>query len=146
MNYYYNTQEKEEYLNIWKTKLTNDVISYDKIEYEFYTKLSTENKYYNDIQREHYIDNGCLCVPCRNKRKNIFFRAKNGETIFEKIIHTDVVNEHVNNINLNIVNKVNIVNKLINKINTNKKNKNTGALKNNLITNVMNSNVNKKPK
>jgi hypothetical protein len=146
LNYYYNTQEKEEYLNIWSTKLTNNVIPYDKTEYEFYTKLSTENKYYNDVQREHYIDNGCLCVPCRNKRQNIFFRAKNGETIFEKIIHTDVVNEHVNNINLNIANKVNIVNKLIYKINTNKKNKNTGALKNNLITNVMNSKLNKKIK
>jgi hypothetical protein len=105
-----------------------------------------ENKFYNNIHREHYIDNGCLCIPCRNKRRDIFYKAKNGETNFEKIVHNDVVNEHINNINLNIVNKVNIVNKLITKINDNKGKKNTGNLKNNLLTNIMNRNIIKKKK
>ena len=44
---------------------------------------------------EHYIDNGCFCGLCREKRKDIFFRAKNGETQFEKIIHIEAVNEKI---------------------------------------------------
>jgi hypothetical protein len=146
LNYYYNSNEKEEYLNKWSNKMTTDVIPYNKQEFDFYTKLSMENKIYNNIQREHYIDNGCLCIPCRNKRKDIFCKAKNGETNFEKIVHTDVVNEHVHNMNLNIANKVNIANKLITKINDNKNKKNIGVLKNNLLTNIMNRNIIKKKK
>jgi hypothetical protein len=144
LNYYYNTEEKEEYLNLWSQKLTTDFIPYTEQEYIFYTNLCSENKFYNKVQREHYIYNGCICGPCHIKRKNIFFKAKNGETNFEKIIHSDAVIEHVNNINLNIANKVNTVNKLIHKINNNNKNKNKGALKSNLLLNIMNKGPHKK--
>ena len=144
LNYYYSSQEKEEYLNSWSKNLTNDFIPYTEQEYMFYTKLCAENKFYNKVQREHYIYNGCVCGPCQSKRYNIFVRAKNGETTFEKIIHSDAVIEHVNNINLNIANKVNNVNKLIHKINNNNNNKNKGALKNNLLLNIMNKGPNKK--
>ena len=136
LNYYYNDQEKEEYLTDWLQKTTTEFIPYTQQEYEFYTTISIENKLNNIIQREHYIDNGCLCNPCRNKRINIFSRAKNGETTFEKIIHDDAVSEHINQINLNIANKVNMVNNLISKIN-NKKNNKQSKLKNNLLTKVM---------
>lgn len=146
LNYYYSSQEKEEYLNSWSQKTTTEVIPYTQQEYEFYISISLENKNYNKVQREHYIDNGCFCDPCRNKRREIFYKAKNGETTFEKIIHTDVVVEHVNNVNLNIVNKVNTVNKLINKINNAKINNKPNKLKHNLITNVMNRNVFKRKK
>ena len=56
-------------------------------------QLCLENQYINDVQIEHYIDNGCFCKYCSLKRKDIFFRAKNGETRFDKIIHTDVIHE-----------------------------------------------------
>jgi hypothetical protein len=144
LNYYYNTEEKEEYLNLWTQKTTADFIPYTEQEYAFYIKLCSENKFYNTVQREHYIYNGCLCGFCQIKRNNIFIQAKNGETNFVKIIHSDAVIEHVNNINLNIVNKVNTVNKLIHKINNNNKNKNKSALKNNLLLNIMNKGSNKK--
>ena len=137
LNYYYSSQEKEEYLNSWLQKTSIKVIPYTQQEYDFYINISLENKNYNSIQREHYIDNGCLCNYCRNKKREIFYKAKNGETTFEKIIHTDVVVEHVNNVNLNIVNKVNTVNKLIHKINNAKNNK-PNKLSNNLLTKVMN--------
>jgi hypothetical protein len=55
--------------------------------------LCLENQYIYDIQLDHYIDNGCSCKYCINKRKDIFFRAKAGEKNFEKIIHTEVINE-----------------------------------------------------
>jgi hypothetical protein len=146
LNYYYSVQEKEEYLNTWSQKISSNFISYTEQEYAFYINLCAENKFHNKVQREHYIYNGCKCGPCQIKRTNVFVRAKNGETNFEKIIHVDAVSEHVNNINLNIANKVNTVNKLIHKINNNNnnKNKNKGALKNNLLLNIMNKGPHKK--
>jgi|688.fasta_scaffold244261_1 hypothetical protein len=146
LNYYYSIQEKEEYLNLWSQKLSVDFVPYTEEEYTFYKKLCSENKFNNKVQREHYIYNGCICGPCQIKRRNIFLKAKNGETNFEKIIHSDAVIEHVNKINLNIVNKVNTVNKLIHKINNKNKNKNKNkcALKNNLLLNIMNKAPNKK--
>jgi predicted transcriptional regulator len=56
-------------------------------------QICLENQYINDVQIEHYIDNGCFCSYCSLKRKDIFFRAKKGETNFEKIIHRDVIHE-----------------------------------------------------
>jgi hypothetical protein len=69
-------------------------------------KLYLENQYINDIQTHHYIDNDCFCKFCIKKRKNIFIRAKNGETQFEKIVHTDAVNEEMTTINKNINEKL----------------------------------------
>jgi hypothetical protein len=138
LNYYYISQEKEEYLNTWLKKTTTEVTPYTQQEYDFYINVSLENKIYNSIQREHYIDNGCLCDPCQEKRREIFYKAKNGVTTFEKNIHRDTVAEYVNNVNLKIVNKVNVANRLItNAKNMNKPNK----LKHNLLTKVMNQNV-----
>ena len=73
--------------------------------------LCLENQYINDIQIEHYIDNGCFCDLCKEKRRDIFFRAKNGETKFEKIIHNEVVSKEI----------VNKQKKIIQEINANKK-------------------------
>jgi hypothetical protein len=141
LNYYYSSEEKDEYLNTWLQKTTTEVIPYTQEEYDFYINLSLENKNYNSIQREHYIDNGCLCQACREKRSEIFYKAKNGETTFEKIIHRDTVAKYVNNVNLKIVNKVNLANRLITKINNAKNMNKPNKLKHNLLTKVMNKNV-----
>ena len=95
LNFYYNEEERNNYLNIWNHRLCESIIPYSKSEYDFYINLCLENQYINDIQIEHYIDNGCFCELCREKRKDIFFRAKNGETQFEKIIHIEAVNEKI---------------------------------------------------
>jgi hypothetical protein len=65
--------------------------------------LCLENQHLNDIQTDHYIDNGCFCKYCTEKRKDLFFKAKSGIKIFEKIIHREVINEVKNN-------KINILN------------------------------------
>ena len=75
--------------------------------------MSLENQYYNDIQFDHYIDNGCFCKNCSLKRKDIYFRALNNEKVTEKIIHREIVAEKikeksVRNINI-IYNIVKIV-------------------------------------
>ena len=92
-NFYFSDEERKQYLQNWENKVCDDFTPYTCEEYKFYVNLYLENQYINDIQNEHYIDNGCLCVYCTKTRKQIFFRAKNGETKFEKIIHQEVVNK-----------------------------------------------------
>jgi len=69
------------------------VVPFTTDEFNFYMTICLENQYINDIQGEHYLDNGCFCKYCINKRRDIFFRAKSGEKQFDKIIHSDVVHE-----------------------------------------------------
>jgi hypothetical protein len=90
LNFYYDEIERKSYLDKWKSKLCEEFIPYTDDEYKFYINLCLENQYMNDIQTNHYIDNNCFCKNCHEKRKNYFFRAKNGEKNFEKIIHNDV--------------------------------------------------------
>ena len=125
--FYYSEEEKNNYLNLWANKLAEPVLSYTQPEYLFYVNLNLENQIYNDFQSEHYIDNGCLCKGCSSKRKDIFEKAKKGIIIKEKINHTEIVNEIIDN-------KNKIINKIINKIN----NKNKNKLKTTLITNSSN--------
>jgi hypothetical protein len=91
--FYYSKQERSTYINFWKNKLDEPFMPYTFTEFTFYMQLCLENQYINDVQIEHYIDNGCFCTYCSLKRKDIFFRAKAGETKFDKIIHTGVINE-----------------------------------------------------
>lgn len=103
LNFYYNEIERNEYLNNWNNKLCEEVIPYTHSEFVFYINLCLENQHINDIDYDHYIDNGCFCIYCTEKRKEIYFKAKAGETKFEKIIHREVVNE-VKNEKINKIN------------------------------------------
>lgn len=105
-NFYYNEIERKQYLDIWNSKLDNAVIPYTESEYKFYMNLCLENQYINDIQIDHYIDNGCFCKFCSEKRRDIYFRAKSGETKFDKIIHTQVIIDKHNEKILSISNKL----------------------------------------
>ena len=86
---------REKVFEKWENKIADEFTPYKSDEYKFYVNLYLENQYINDIQTEHYIDNGCLCVYCTKNRKYIFNCAKNGETQFEKIIHHEVVNKEM---------------------------------------------------
>lgn len=102
-NFYYNEIERTNYLSDWKSRLCDFFNPYTEIEYNFYINLCLENQYIYDIQIDHYIDNGCFCKYCTNKRREIYIRAKSGEKIFEKIIHNDVINE----VKMQKINKIN---------------------------------------
>jgi len=130
LKFYYSEEERNSYLNLWSTKLSNTVSPYSDSEYNFYVNLNLENQFYSDAQSEHYIDNSCLCKGCSLKRKEIFEMAKKGMIIKEKINHTQIINENIDNIN-----KI-----IINNINNNNKNKNKNKLKNTLNTNSNSSN------
>jgi len=91
LNFYFSEEERNQYLHNWSKNLTDNFIPYTKDEYTFYMNLYLENQYINDIQLEHYIDNGCLCNICTKARKDIFIRAKKGEKKFNKIIHKNII-------------------------------------------------------
>ena len=110
-NYYNTENEKQSYLNIWnsKTDVTNfEPFSLEK--YNYYKEISSENQFLNVIQRDHYLDHGCICNLCCYKRKQIFLKIKNGEHINNtKIIHEEVVQEKK-------IRKVQRIGKICNKI------------------------------
>lgn len=92
-NFYYNETERNNYIQMWSQRLDEYFTPYTTSEYNFYMNVCLENQHINDIQLEHYIDNGCFCKFCTDKRKDIYFRAKAGEKHFQKIIHSEVINE-----------------------------------------------------
>lgn len=141
--FYYSEEERNQYFNLWSNKLSEPVLSYTEPEYRFYVNLNLENQFYNDIQSEHYIDNGCLCKGCSLKRRQIFEKAKNGIVIKEKINHTEIVSEIIDNKNKTInkiIDKINNINKNKNKLkrslNTNSS-KSSQKIKNNLMTSLI---------
>jgi hypothetical protein len=97
LNFYYNEQERNNYLDMWNSRICSEVTPYTDNEFNFYTILCLENQYINDIDIDHYIDNGCFCKYCSEKRREIYFKAKAGEKNFDKIIHREVINEIKNN-------------------------------------------------
>ena len=103
LKFYYSEKERNDYLNHWNNKITVSCTPYTVQEYDFYVILYLENQYINDIQTEHYIDNGCYCNLCKNKRREIFFKAKRGEKITEKITHNDLVIVNVQEKNIKIL-------------------------------------------
>ena len=91
--FYYSENEKNTYLNNLSVNLSDTFNPYNITEYNFYVNLYLENQYINDIQYFHYIDNNCFCNNCSKKRCEIFFKAKSGEKIFEKIKHENNTNK-----------------------------------------------------
>jgi hypothetical protein len=76
---------------------TNVFEPYTLEKYNFYKEFSSENQFYNIIQREHYLDHGCICNSCCYKRRQIFLMIKNGHVnVDTKIIHEQAVQEKKN--------------------------------------------------
>jgi hypothetical protein len=104
LKYYYSEEERNDYLNKWQKKTTDPYIPFSLDLYNFYLKICLENQIYNFIQGDHYIDNGCLCNYCSKKRNELFINAKNGVVVHEKIVHNELINDHINNLNKNVIN------------------------------------------
>jgi hypothetical protein len=95
LKFYYSDNERNIYLKNWTNKISENFTPYTKEEYDFYVNLYLENQYYNDIQFEHYIDNGCFCNSCNEKRKEIYFKVLNNEKITDKIIHKNIIESKI---------------------------------------------------
>lgn len=118
LNYYLSEEERKKYCEFWEKKsCEEEVKTFSKKEFDFYKEICEENKYYNDFQNDHYMDVGCLCRPCSQKRRELFIKAKNGEKISERIIHEENITNLQKNIIHNVQNKYkNLVNnKLVKK-------------------------------
>ena len=87
--FYYSPQEQLNYLQ--DLKQTAAFTPYTSEEYNFYVVLYLENQVYNDIDVDHYIDSGCICKECSEKRLNVLIRVKCGDRIIERIIHSECV-------------------------------------------------------
>jgi hypothetical protein len=93
-NYYNSDLEKKEYFNYWNNRKTVDFIPFTSEEYKLYNNISKENQFYNFIQRNHYLDFGCICNSCFGKRREIINKIKSGAINVDlKIIHEEVVAE-----------------------------------------------------
>lgn len=119
-NFYLSPTERYNYLNSWESKMTSEFTSYTPTEYSFYMKLSLENQYYDMIQLNHYIDNGCFCKCCIQKRRDIYFKALNGNYSNERIIHEESVNEHHNNLTKKTEELIKAINNIQKKRKTNR--------------------------
>ncbi len=72
LNTYLDSNEKNIYLKKWFEKITCEHIPFTQLEYDFYLKISEENKFYNaNTLNQHYNDDGCVCLECTEKRKII---------------------------------------------------------------------------
>jgi hypothetical protein len=95
LNYYYSSEEKKEYLNNWINNSSKEENVYNNDEYKLYFSITLENRSRFVVQLNHYLDLGCKCNLCNNKRKILKERAKNGEIITERINHNDLVKENL---------------------------------------------------
>jgi len=106
LNYYYSSQERNEYINSWTSKsIVTPHMPYTVNEFNLYSSISKENQHINEIQYNHYMDMGCKCIACSIKRTKMIENVNNGGK-FEKITHNEAKMEHLSN-------KVAFVNKLI---------------------------------
>jgi hypothetical protein len=134
LSYYLNDEERNEYIQSWKNKSIDESHTpYTVDEYNLYNKITLENHHMSEIQTDHYMDCGCVCVACERKRRIILEKVKRGESTKERIIHeetkTEYMVEKVNMIKNKVMNKINMLNKA--QQNINKRNKPRKIIKNN---------------
>jgi hypothetical protein len=108
LKYYYSDNERDEYLNIWRNKSIDIIINYyNDSEVKLYKEISMENQYIIDIHKSHYIDDGCSCIACRIKRKNVIQNINNPNNVGElKISHKTNINEYKKHLLKRINNKI----------------------------------------
>lgn len=137
LSYYLNDEERNEYIQTWQNKSIDESHTpYTNDEYNLYNKITLENHHMSEIQTDHYMDCGCICVACERKRKLVLEKVKRGEKIKERIIHeetkTEYMIETVNTIKNKVMDKINMLNKA--KQNNDKRNRPRKIIKNNFVT------------
>jgi hypothetical protein len=89
MKFYLSDDERNNYLEQYSNRLGPGYTPYTQMEYDFYIRLCLENQFVNDIQGEHYIDEGCICQACKIERAKLFDMLKNGIKTNKRIKHSD---------------------------------------------------------
>lgn len=128
LKYYYSEQERNEYFSSWRAKINNTPAAiFTSEEYIFYSEIALDNQYINEIQMDHYIDSGCLCMGCCRKRGLMLIKLQRGEQITEKINHYEAGPEYIRA----KAKKIPVYMKIGNKIS-----KNAGILKSNFMSTI----------
>jgi hypothetical protein len=96
LNYYYSKEELTKYYNEWSKKSTNSVKCYTFEEYKLYETISIENMHNDEVQLEHYFDEGCVCKACCLKRQETIYKIEKGIEVTNRIVHNNAKNEYMN--------------------------------------------------
>lgn len=114
-NYYYSEEEQQKYINWWSAKSTTHFSPYTSDEFIIYEQLTIENSHIDNIQVNHYMDEGCLCKACSIKRCEMANKLNQGLFVTDRIVHTEAKNEllvkrveRANRINENIARQLQI--------------------------------------
>lgn len=94
LKYYYSEEERETYLKNWRSKSGPPFTAFTKEEYRVYNDISIENQHILDVQRNHYIDEGCICAGCSRKRQIILHKLQTGQKVDEMIDHNQAFKEY----------------------------------------------------
>lgn len=95
LNYYYSPSEIIQYYNEWNNKSTLIKNGYTLEQYKVYNEITLENIRFDNIQLDHYMDEGCSCKACSIKRAEIASKIMRGIFTNEKIIHSEARTELV---------------------------------------------------
>jgi hypothetical protein len=114
LNYYYSPSELNEYYNLWSAISTNDFVSYNEEQYKLYEDITMENCYFDYIQINHYMDEGCSCKACQLKRSTISNKIMNNIILTnnDEIKHEEAKNQLLAK-RITTVNKINKINYII---------------------------------
>ena len=92
LKYFYSPEERDKYLQTWSKKQTMSIKHYSQDEYNLYQEISVENVWRQTVIFDHYLDNGCVCEKCSNKRVVLAKKIKNG--VFKNDDDDKVVHEN----------------------------------------------------
>jgi hypothetical protein len=87
VNYFFSPNEKAEYYAKWLQKSADNFVAYTRDEYKMYQEITLENSHLDFIQRDHYIDEGCICKACCVKRILVVSKIISGIDINFRVTH-----------------------------------------------------------
>jgi len=106
LNYYYSEEEKASYLNEWYMKQSDNFTGYNLSQFKMYEEITIENCHIDNIQIDHYLDEGCLCKACGLKRAEVSSQIMRGSQVSNRIVHTEAKTEFIQK-RVSQVNKIN---------------------------------------
>lgn len=105
-NYYYTQEEINSYRYEWLSKSTYEKKSYSLEQYKLYESITIENSHLDQVQFEHYMDEGCICKACNLKRAEIASKIMRGILVTERLVHIEAKTEFLEK-RINKINKIN---------------------------------------
>lgn len=94
-NYYYDEEEKKEYLDMWKEKITDEYVGFSTAEYKLYINIVSSNNLEDKIKSLHYKDEGCLCMACSKQRAFVQSLILQNKYTAQKIHHGQSVDNYL---------------------------------------------------